>query len=171
MKKATVPVVALAFLLSAGVSAAAEKKDKTVIDLKSIQSDNVAPNKGHATMGFLGERVHGGEFGPWRCQVKILDRRGQIPKMKDAGPTKEAKSTHFLSLSLMDPATGKGVPEGKGTVTVTGPGKKKVKADLQAFGGPWSADIDLPASGEYRIQVDFVSGKKKGAAKFTYTLK
>lgn len=171
MKKAAVPVVALAFLLSAGVSAAAEKKDKTVIDLKAIQSDNVAPNKGHATMSALGERVHGGEFGPWRCQVKLLDRRDQVAKMKASGKVEGTQSSHFLSLSLMDPSTGKGVPSGKGTVTVTGPDKKKVKADLQSIGGPWSADVDLPAAGEYRFQIDFDSGKQKGAAKFTYNLK
>ncbi|HEY3490548.1 MAG TPA: hypothetical protein VGK27_10575 [Candidatus Deferrimicrobiaceae bacterium] len=171
MKKGTAITLALACLLSAGVATAAQKKDKTLIDLKAIQSDNVAPDRGHQTMDALGERVHGGEFGPWRCQIKILDRREQVAKMKSSGKSEGTPTSHFLSLSIMDPATGKSLSSGKGTVTMVGPDKKKVKTDLKQIGGPYSADIAMSKAGSYAFQIDFVSGKQTATVKFSYKVK
>ncbi len=171
MMKITASGLLLASLLLAGAATAAEKKDKTVLDLKAVQQDNVSPNPKHSAMGSLGERVHGGAFGPWRCQVKIRDRREMNVKMKEADKDGRVPSTHMLSLSVIDPGTGKGVTAGTATATVTGPDKKKAKSELQQVGGPFLADIDLQKAGEYSVQIEFASGKQKAAAKFSYTVK
>lgn len=170
MKKGMIPALAMSCLLAAAAVSAAEKKDKTLIDLKAIQADNVAPSRSHKAMGALGDRVHGGAFGPWRCQVKILDRREVAGKMKSAGH-EGATSSHFLSLSIMDPASGKGLSSGSGTVTVSGPGKKKQTVDLVNVGGPFSADLDMPAAGAYDFRIDFAAGKQKASVKFSYNVK
>lgn len=170
MKKGMIPALAIACLLAATAVSAAEKKDRTLIDLKALQADNVAPTRSHKAMGALGDRVHGGAFGPWRCQVKILDRRDVQGKMKSAGHAGET-SSHFLSLSIMDPATGKGLSSGSGSVTVTGPGKKKQTVDLINVGGPFSADLDLSEAGAYEFRIDFASGKQKASVKFSHNVK
>lgn len=170
MKKGMIPAAALACLLAATAVSAAEKKDKTLIDLKALQADNVALSPSHKAMVALGERIHGGAFGPWRCQVKIMDRRGVQEKLKTAGH-EGGTSSHFLSLSIMDPASGKGLSTGNGSVTVSGPGKKKQTVDLVNLGGPFSADLDMPDAGVYDFRIDFTSGKKKASVKFSYNVK
>lgn len=164
-----VPALVLACMLAAGAASAAGK-DKTVLDMKALQQDNVSPNSRHSSMGALGERVHGGAFGPWRCQIKMLDRRTMRGKMGSEAHGGEA-SSHFLSLSVMDPAAGKSVGSGKGSVTVNGPGVKNLKIDLIDIGGPFSADVDLPKTGSYDFRIDFASGKQKASTKFSYSVK
>ncbi|HEY5997079.1 MAG TPA: hypothetical protein VIU29_08650 [Candidatus Deferrimicrobiaceae bacterium] len=171
MKKGLVPALVLAGLLAANAVPAAEKKDKTVIDIKSIQADNVVPNQNHATMGAFGERIHGGAFGPWRCQVKLLDRRAQIAKQKASGAASDNRTSHFLSLSIMDPATGKGLTKGEGTLFVTGPDRKKATVKMQQASGPFLADVDMEKPGEYEFRIAFASGKQKASTKFSYTVK
>ena len=92
-------------------------------------------------------------------------------KMKEAEKDGRVPTTHMLSLSVMDPRSGKGVTAGTATATVTGPDKKKANAELQQVGGPFLADIDLRKAGEYAVQIDFVSGKQKASVKFSYTVK
>jgi hypothetical protein len=101
----------------------------------------------------------------------VLDRREMNVKMKEADSEGRTPPTHMLSLSVMDPGSGKGVSAGTGTVTATGPDKKKVKADLHQMGGPFLADLELPKSGSYAFVVEFASGKQKASAKFSYTVK
>jgi hypothetical protein len=171
MKKETATALALACLLAAGGATAGQKVDKTRIDFKAVKADNVVLDKGHQIMGALGDRIHGGAFGPWRCQIKILDRRPELAKMKASGKAEGTQGTHFLSLSIMDPSTGKSLTSGKGTVTVTGPDKKKVRADLKPLGGPFSTDIEMSRAGSYTFQVDFASGSKVARANFKYEVK
>jgi hypothetical protein len=174
MRKKLVPALALtlalACLAAPAAVRAAEKKDRTAIDMSEVREENEAPDSKHVAMGALGERVHGGPFGPWRCQVKLLDRRAMKAKMNPSEMHGQTPTSHLVSLSLMDPATGKAVPEGKGTVTVTGPGGKKSKAALVQVGGPFLADVDLPKAGEYEFRLEFSSGKRKASAKFSYAV-
>ena len=171
MKKGTAIALALSCLLAAVVASAGQKKDKTYVDLKAVRADNVAPNQGHRTMAALGDRVHGGAFGPWRCQVKILDRRKEQAKMKKSGKAEGMSTSHFLSLSIMDPSTGKRFGSGKGTVAVVGPDKHKVLMDLQPFSESFATDVDLSKAGTYAFQIDFTSGKQNAVTKFSYEVK
>jgi hypothetical protein len=172
MKKATASALVLATLLAAGAAMAADKKkDRTTIDLEAIKADNVAPNANHQKMVAMGVRVHGGELGPWRCQVKVLDRREQVEKMRTSGKVDGLPASHFLTLSVMDPASGKALKAGEGSVSVTGPDKQSLKAQLVPLDGPFTADLQMAKPGEYAIRIDFASAKKKASTKFVYTVK
>lgn len=118
----------------------------------------------------MGDRVFTGKIGPWNGEARIVDMKAgmEASGMKGHGPM---KNSHHLSFALSDPKTKAPLAAGKGSVTVTGPGKAKATSPLMVMQGHFGADVDLPKPGKYAFDVEIESGGKKGTAAFSHTLK
>ncbi len=125
--------------------------------------------EGHAKMG---DKIFGGKVGPWQGEARLIDMKAQMEKAMSSGMKMEGKmKSHHFELFLTDGKTKKAVTEGKGFLTVIGPGKKETKTDIAAMAGHFGVDVDLPKPGKYTFKVAIESGKEKGAATFSHTLK
>jgi hypothetical protein len=121
-------------------------------------------------MAKMGDKAFSGKIGPWKGDARIMDMKAHMAAsgMKAAGAM---PNSHHIAIELSDAKTKARVTEGKGTVTVTGPGKKTATADFMAMQGHFGADVNLPAPGKYTFKAEIESGGKKGSATFHYTLK
>ena len=156
--------VLIAFLAYGGIAAAEMKGHEGMHGNGS--------HEGHGGMMKMGDKIFTGKIGPWEGEARLIDMKGQMEKAKASGMKMEgAMKSHHIALELSDPKTKKPVTEGKGSVTVTGPGKKAVKTDLMAMSGHFGADIDLPKPGKYTFKVSIESGKEKGSATFSHSMK
>lgn len=150
----------------------------------AVSGAAVAAEMGHGSMqgmhhgsaseghGKTDGRIFAGKVGPWTGEARLIDMKAQMEKMKGTGMRMEGKmKSHHFELFLADPKTKAAVTEGKGTVTVVGPDKKEAKSDIAAMAGHFGVDVDLPAPGRYTFQVVIASGKTKGSATFSHTMK
>ncbi|MGA6994510.1 MAG: hypothetical protein WBX50_11515 [Candidatus Deferrimicrobiaceae bacterium] len=162
----TVCFMALAALVIAGVSTAAEKGHGSMPGMHGESK-----MEGHGMMK-MGDKVFEGKVGPWHAEGRLMDMKAQMEKAKASGMKMEGmmKNTHHVAFSLTDPATSKPVTEGKGTVMVTGPDNKTVTTDLMGMQGHFGADVNLPVPGEYTFQVEVEAGGKNGSATFHHTV-
>ncbi len=129
--------------------------------------------EGHGGMMKLGDKIFGGNVGPWQGEARLMDMKAQMEKAKGSGMKMEGmmKNTHHIMIAISDPKTKKPVPEGKGTVTVVGPEQREEKSDFVAMEGHFGADVNLSKPGKYTFKVVLESGGKKGSATFTHTVK
>lgn len=160
--------VAMALLLIAGASMAAEKGHGSMPGMSGE-----AKMEGHGMMK-MGDKVFEGKVGPWHGEGRLMDMKAQMEKAKASGMKMEGmmKNTHHLSVHLLDPKTKKmlDVAEGKGTVTVIGQDKKEETTNFMVMDGHFGADVNLPAPGEYTFQVEVEAGGKNGSATFHHTV-
>jgi hypothetical protein len=127
--------------------------------------------EGHGMMN-TGDKIFGGKIGPWQTEARLVDMKAQMEKSKVSEKSKAmVKNTHHIMFSLEDPVAKKPVTEGKGTVGVTGPDKKEATYNLTGMEGHFGADITLDKPGKYEFAVEIEAGGKKGAGKFSHTLK
>lgn len=128
--------------------------------------------EGHGGMMKLGDKIFGGNVGPWQGEARLMDMKAQMQKAKASGMKMEgAMKSHHISFGLTDPKTKKPVTEGKGTLTVVGPDQREEKTDFMAMEGHFGADVNLSKPGKYTFKVVLESGGKKGSATFTHTVK
>jgi hypothetical protein len=127
--------------------------------------------EGHGMMK-MGDKIFGGKIGPWQGEARLMDMKAHMEKAKASGMKVEGvMKSHHVSFALTDPKTKKAVIEGKGSVTVIGPGKKEEKSDLMAMEGHFGADVNLSKAGKYTFKVAIESGGRKGSATFSNTVK
>jgi len=164
---------ALMLMALPGISAAAEHggmKQGAPGDHGGMKMDDHGKMKpgGHDMMK-MGDKAFSGKIGPWQGTARIVDMKAHMEAsgMKAMGAT---PNSHHVAFSLTDAAK-KPVTEGKGTVIVTGPGKKEVKSEFMVMQGHFGADVNLPAPGKYAFKAEIESGGQKGSATFSYTLK
>ncbi|MGA7104062.1 MAG: hypothetical protein WBX49_01840 [Candidatus Deferrimicrobiaceae bacterium] len=159
--------VAMAALLTAGVSVAAEKGHGSMPGMHGESK-----MEGHGMMK-MGDKVFEGKVGSFHGEARLVDMKVQMEKAKASGMKMEGmmKNTHHLSLMLSDPHTKKAVTEGKGSVTVTGPDKKKATTDFMVMQGHFGADVAIDKPGQYNFDVVIESGGKKGTASFAQEIK
>lgn len=130
-----------------------------------------SPMEGHGMMK-MGDKVFEGKVGPWHGEGRLMDMKAQMEKAGVSEKMKGmTKNTHHIAFSLEDPGTKTQVTEGKGTVTVTGPGKTQARYDLMVMQGHFGADVNLPDPGKYEFSVEIEAGGKKGSAKFAQEIK
>ena len=166
MRRMAVLALAFAFLAYGGIAAAEMKGHEGMPGMQGHGS-----HEGHGDMMKMGDKVFGGKVGPWQGEARLIDMKAQMEKSKASGMKMEgAMKSHHIALELSDPKTRKAVTEGRGSVTVTGPGKHAVKTDLMAMSGHFGADIDLPRPGKYKFKVTVESGRKKGSATFSHSI-
>ena len=124
---------------------------------------------GGQDMMTMGDKAFSGKIGPWKGDARIMDMKAHMGasgmKMQGAMP-----NSHHIAISLTDAAK-KPVTEGKGTVTVTGPDKKKTMVEFMVMQGHFGADVNLPKPGKYTFKAEIESGGRKGNATFSYTVK
>src|SRR5512139_3688034 len=154
------------------ISTAAEKGQEGMPGMPSGHGDMKMEGHGQAgghDMAKMGDKVFSGKIGPWHADARIMDMKAHMEAsgMKAAGAM---PNSHHIALSLTDAAK-KPVTEGKGTVTVTGPDKKKTKAEFMVMQGHFGADVNLPKPGKYTFQAEIESGGQKGKATFSHTSK
>ena len=165
MRQMAILATLLAFLSVSAPVVAADKGHGSMPGMSGEQS-----MEGHGMMA-MGDRVFEGRIGPWSGEFRLIDMKAQMEKSKVSETMKaKMKHTHHLMLSLTDPGTKKGVTEGKGSVTVTGPDRKKARYDLTGMQGHFGADVTLDKPGQYSFEVSVESGKQKGSTSFPYTL-
>ena len=166
MRQMTILAAVLAVL---SVSAPAVAADKGHGSMQGMSGEKSM--EGHGMMA-MGDRVFEGKVGPWNGEFRLIDMKAQMEKSKVSEGTKaKMKNTHHLMLSLTDPATKKGVTEGKGSVKVTGPDKTQARYDFAGMQGHFGADVTLDKPGRYSFEVSVESAAKKGSATFEHTVK
>ena len=169
MRKKGFPVVlvaVLAFLALPWASFAGDKGHGSMPGMKGEGS-----MEGHGMMK-MGDKIFGGEIGPWQTEARLVDMKAQMEKSKVSEKMKAMmKNTHHIAFSLEDPVAKKPVTEGKGTVAIIGPDKKESTYNLTGMEGHFGADITLDKPGKYEFSVQIEAGGKKGAAKFAHELK
>jgi hypothetical protein len=169
MKRMAALALVLAFLAFQGIAAAEMKGHEGMPGMKGHEAMPGMKMDEHAKMG---DKIYGGKVGPWAGEARLIDMKAQMDKAKSSGMKMEGKmKSHHFELFLTDPRTKKAVTEGKGTVTVTGPDKKGTKTDIAAMAGHFGVDVDLPKPGKYTFKVSIESGKEKGSATFSHTVK
>lgn len=146
----------------------------------------VAAEKGHGAMpgmkmeehGKMGDKVFGGQIGPWQGEARLMDMKAHMEKAKASGMKMEGmkgmmNKTHHVAIHLAGDKTKKPVTvaEGKGTVTVIGPDKKEETSNFMVMEGHFGADVSLPKPGKYTFKTEVETGGEKGSATFSYTVK
>jgi hypothetical protein len=157
--------VAMAVLLTAGASMAAEKGHSSMPGMHGESK-----MEGHGMMK-MGDKVFEGKVGSLHGEARLMDMKAQMEKANASGMMMEMKNTHHLSLMLTDPKKKMAVTEGKGSVTITGPDTKKATTAFMVMQGHFGADVNLPDPGKYTFQVNIESGGKKGTATFVKEIK
>ena len=123
--------------------------------------------EGHGMMK-MGDKVFEGEIGPWTGEIRLVDMKAQMARMKGSEKMMaNMKNTHHVALSLEDPKAKAPVTEGKGTVTITGPDGKQATYDVMAMQGHFGTDVVLDKPGRYVFDVRIESGGEKGTATFS----
>ncbi|MBI5575178.1 MAG: hypothetical protein HY896_02305 [Deltaproteobacteria bacterium] len=170
MKSLTALALAFALLAFHGIAAADMKGHESMPGMKGHES--MPGMQGHGEMMKMGDKIFGGKVGPWQGEARLIDMKASMEKAKASGMKMEGQmKSHHFEIFLTDLKTKKAVTEGKGTVTVTGPDKKTTKTDIAAMAGHFGVDVDLPKPGKYTFKVAIESGKEKGGATFSHTLK
>ncbi len=120
----------------------------------------------------MGDKVYEGKMGPWLSKVRLMDMKAHMKSMpggmKSEGPM---PNSHHIAIALTNAKTQAAVTDGSGEVTVRGPDRKSVKSGLMAMQGHFGVDVNLPKPGKYAVKVEIASGKEKGSAAFSYTVK
>lgn len=167
---------AVAFLLLASVAGAAEAPKAGGVPPGHGAVGGAAMQGGmqggHAGMGGMdmGEKVGGGAFGPWKCAIYLSDSRKALEHAKAQGAKVDMNLSHHVMLMLLT-QEGPPVLEGKGTVTVTGPGAKGKKYNLIPMQGQFGADVPMAKPGKYTLKLTMESGKSKGEKTVTAVVK
>ncbi len=114
----------------------------------------------------MGDKVFSGKIGPWNGTARIIDMKAHLEAsgVKTVGTM---PNTHHIALELSGGKTKAHVTEGKGTVTVTGPDKKKTKSEFIAMQGHFGADVNLPAPGNTRSRRGSNRAERRGAQPFS----
>jgi hypothetical protein len=150
-------------------ASAAEKGHEGMSGTKMEGQAGMPMKSGGHDMMQMGDKLFSGKIGPWMGTARIIDMKAHLEAsgMKAQGAM---PNSHHIAFTLIDAAK-KPVPEGKGTVTVTGPDKKTATSEFMVMQGHFGADVNLPAPGKYTFKAEIESGGKKGSATFPYTLK
>ncbi len=161
-------LLAFALLALPGFAAAADKGHEGMPGMKMDGA-----KEGHGGMMKMGDKIFGGKVGPWQGEARLMDMKAHIEKAKASGMKMDGMKmkSHHIAFGLTDPKTKKPVTEGKGTLTVAGPGRMEEKATFMAMDGHFGADVNLPAPGKYTFKVSIESGGKKGSATFSHVVK
>ena len=166
--------VLLAFLAFPLAGVAAEKGHGAMPGMKTGETGHGAmPGMKMEEHGKMGDKVFGGQIGPWQGEARLMDMKAHMEKAKASGMKMEGMmmKSHHVAFDLTDHKTKKPVTEGKGSVTVIGPDRKEEKSDFMAMEGHFGADVNLPKPGKYTFNTEIESGGSKGAATFSYTVK
>ena len=115
----------------------------------------------------MGDRIFDGKIGPWQAEVRLIDRKAQMAKMKVSEKMMaKMKNTHHLMVSLTDTGTKEHVTEGKGAVTVTGPDRQQSRYEFTGMQGHFGVDVAIDKQGLYEFDVKIESGGKEGTVTF-----
>lgn len=162
----TLCLLALGAFVFSGASLAGEKGHGSMAGMHGKEK-----MEGHGTMK-MGDKIFEGKVGSYHGEARLMDMKAQMAKAKVSEKMMtHMKNTHHLSLLLTDQETKQAITEGKGSVTVTGPDKKKAATDFMVMEGHFGADVNLPAPGKYTFQVEVDAGGKKGSASFHHSVK
>lgn len=141
-------------------------------EMKEMKGVSPMGNHGMATTG---DKIFGGQVGPWQCEARLMDMKTHMEKANASGMKMESvgRKSHHVAVYLTDPGTKQpvAVADAKGTVTVTGPDKNSEKCDFMVTDGHFGADVNLSKPGKYTFRTEIESGDKKGSAFFSYTVK
>jgi hypothetical protein len=134
---------------------------------------SIAGAQGNRSAAWMGEKVFDGKVGPWLGEARLIDPKAQVAEARSGGRFVTMPATYHLAIALATPRpkTHISVTEGKGTVTVTGPGGKSETKELVSMGGHFGADLALEVPGEYRFALNFESGALKGSSGFAYAVR
>lgn len=134
---------------------------------------SVAGAQGNRSAAWIGEKVFDGKVGPWLGEARLIDPKAQAAEARSGGRFVTMPATYHLAIALATPRpkTHISVTEGKGNVTVTGPGGKSETKALVSMDGHFGADLVLEVPGEYRIVLNFESGALKGSSAFAYSVR
>jgi len=162
-------VAVLSILALPTYASAAEKGHDGMSGTKMEGQAGMPMKAGGHDMMQMGDKAFSGKIGPWEGTARIIDMKAHLEAsgMKAQGAM---PNSHHIAFTLTDEAK-KPVTEGKGTVTVTGPDKKTATSDFTVMQGHFGADVNLPKPGKYTFKAEIESGRKKGSATFSYTLK
>ncbi len=119
----------------------------------------------------MGDKAFDGKMGPWNAKARMMDMKAHMAMPAGMKMEGEMPNSHHLAIGLENAKTGAAVTEGTGVVTVTGPDKMSAKSDFMVMQGHFGADVNLPKPGKYTFKVEIASGKDKGGATFSYTVK
>ena len=163
----TLCFMALGALAFSGASVAGEKGHGSMPGMSGE-----GKMEGHCMMK-MGDKIFEGKVGSFHGEARLADMKARMEKAKASGMAMHGAmaNTHHLSLLLTDQKTNRAVTEGKGSVTVTGPDKKKATTGFMVMEGHFGADVNLPDPGKYSFQVEVDSGGTKGSATFHHTVK
>src|SRR3972149_6873936 len=123
---------------------------------------------------WMGEKIFDGRTRPRHSEARLVDPKAQVEEARAAGkiPGVASGAYHFVFyVAQPRPKTPILLQDGSGTVTVTGPDKKKVTKNLTRKDGHFGADIALNKPGEYRSTVDIEVGGTKGTSTFAHAVK
>lgn len=134
---------------------------------------SIAGAQGNRSATWMGEKIFDGKVGPWLGEARLVDPKAQAAEARSGGRFVPMPATYHLAIALATPRpkTPISVTEGRGTVTVTGPGDKSVTKELVSMGGHFGADLALEVPGEYRVALNFESGAQKGSSGFAYVVR
>ncbi|OGP79382.1 MAG: hypothetical protein A2Z13_01425 [Deltaproteobacteria bacterium RBG_16_64_85] len=136
----------------------------TILAFLAFPLAGIAGEKGPGAMpgmkmeehGKMGDKIFGGNLGPWQCEARLVDMKTHMEKAKASGMKMEGMmKSHHIAFGLTDPMTKKPMTVGKGSVTVVGPDKKKEKTDFMAMESHFGADVNLPKPGKYTFKGRF----------------
>jgi len=134
---------------------------------------SIAGAQGNRSAAWMGVKVFDGKVGPWLGEARLIDPKAQVAEARSGGRFVTMPATYHLVIALATPRpkTHISVKEGKGTVTVTGPGGKSETKELVSMGGYFGTDLAIEVPGEYRFALNFESGAQKGSSGFTYVVR
>lgn len=134
---------------------------------------SIAVAQGNRSAAWMGEKIFDGNVGPWLGEARLIDPKAQAAEARSGGRFVTMPATYHLAIALATPRpkTPISVREGKGTVTVTGPGGKSETKELVSMGGQFGADLVLEVPGEYRFALNFESGVDSGSSGFAYVVR
>ena len=120
----------------------------------------------------MGDRIFDGKIGPWQAEVRLIDMKAQMAKMKVSEKMMaKMKNTHHLMVSLTDSGTKEHVTAGEGVVTVTGPDGQQSRYEFTGMQGHFGVDVAIDKPGQYEFDMKIESGGKKGTVTITEEIK
>ncbi len=178
MKKAFIPVLALAAIFVTGTAFASSccPSEKGKLPEKqemaaAMDHDDHAGHdhgKGHDGMSAHGDMIMVGtvEVDGVKAMVHLKDVREAMGKLG-------LKTTHHIMVMFSDAATGAAIDNGKAAVILTSPsGTAGDQVPLMGMQGHFGVDITLDAKGEYGIKIGSRIGDgEKRVFPFTHTVK
>ncbi len=122
----------------------------------------------HSAEKHHGQKIREAKVDGYELEYNLIDMREAMSGMKEHDMAK--MKSHHLMVYLKGPDQ-KYVQGAKVGFWLTGPGGKDQKTMAMAMGEGFGADIDLKASGAYRIKTKAVVGNKTLTDEFTYNAK